>query len=319
MGGRQALGCGGLPRRHRPAHRGLCVGEQGDARHGPHCRPPPGGGAVEQPERCGTGGGVSACPASAEQLRATFDLAGRTAFVTGGASGLGQLSALGLAAFGADVVLCDLDGNDTYRTASQVAVETGRRCVGWQLDVTDAGQVEDVVARVEDEVGAIDICVNSAGINHRELAADLAVDDFRRVLDVNLVGTFQCAQAVGRRMVARRSGKVINLASVLGLTGATHQAAYASSKGAVIQLTKVLAMEWVSHNVQVNALAPAHVATPLTDELTPELRQRALERIPQHRFAESHEIVAPVVFLASRASDFVTGSTLPFDGGWTAA
>lgn len=256
---------------------------------------------------------------SAAELRATFDLAGRTAFVTGGASGLGHLSALGLAAFGADLVLCDRDGDGAAAVARQIAAETGRRCVGWALDVTDAAQVTDVVARAEDEVGAIDICVNSAGINHRALALDLSVDDFRRVLDVNLVGTFQCAQAVGGRMVARGSGKVINLASVHGLTGGSHQSAYASSKGAVIQLTKVLAMEWVPHNVQVNALAPAHVVTPLTDTLTPELRQQALDRIPQHRFAESHEIVAPVVFLASRASDFVTGVALPFDGGWTAA
>lgn len=262
---------------------------------------------------------MSTSPVSAEHLRSTFDLGGRTAFVTGGASGIGQLSALGLAAFGADVVVCDLDGDGAARTATTVAAETGQRCVGWQLDVTDAEQVADVVARAEDEVGAVDICVNSAGINHRAVAVDLAVSDFRRVLDVNLVGTFQCAQAVGRRMVARRSGKVINLASVFGLTGGTHQAAYASSKGAVIQLTKVLAMEWVPYNVQVNALAPAHVVTPLTDGLTPELRQLALDRIPQHRFAESHEIVAPMVFLASRASDFVTGSALPFDGGWTAA
>lgn len=261
---------------------------------------------------------ASAAPSAAE-LRSAFDLTGRTALVTGGASGLGRMSVLGLASFGADVVVCDLDGAGAARTAETTATATGRRCLGWGIDVTDSGQVERIVARTVETFGGIDVCVNSAGVNHRALALDLATADFRRVLEVNLVGTFLCARAAGRRMIERGSGKIINMASVLGHSGQRCQAAYAASKGAVIQLTKVLALEWAPYHVQVNALAPAHLATPLTHGLSPDLREETLARIPQHRFADSREIVAPVVFLASPASDFVTGTSLPFDGGWSAA
>lgn len=256
---------------------------------------------------------------SPSELRSRFDLTGDVAVVTGGASGIGRTAAWGLAAFGADVVVCDLDTDGAAAEAARIASDTGRRCVGLGVDVTDPRAVERVVTDVADSFGRIDVCVNSAGINHRRPALELSLSDFRRVVEVNLVGTFVCAQAVGHVMVAQGRGKIVNIASIIGHFGLPRQAAYAASKGGVVQLTKVLALEWAPHHVQVNALAPAHVTTPLTAELSPELRAEALARIPQHRFADADEIAAPIVFLASRASDFLTGASVPFDGGWSAA
>lgn len=255
---------------------------------------------------------------SIETLRRGFDLSGRIALVTGAASGLGAAIARGFAAFGADVVLADANEGEASRLAARIRDETGRTAVSVGVDVTDEHEVAAMVTRALEVFSTVDICVNSAGLNRRLPALELPVADFQRVVDVNLRGTFLCAKAVGAIMVAARRGKMINLASVLGHTALPSQAAYASSKGAVIQLTKVLALEWAPHNVQVNALSPAHFETPLTRSLTEHQRIEALERIPQGRFGEVHEIVAPAVFLASPASDFMTGAALAFDGGWLA-
>lgn len=253
-----------------------------------------------------------ALPAAAE-VRGAFDLTGRRAIVTGGASGLGRMIAWGLACHCADVAVAD------RAPAEEVAerIEAlGRRSAVIAIDVIDEAQVEAGVAAAAEALGGLDICVNGAGVNHRVPALELDVADFRRVLDVNVTGTLMCATAAARRMAD--GGKVINLASVLGHTGLPRQAPYAASKAAIVNLTRVLALEWVERGIQVNALCPAHHETPLTAQLAPALREEALAHIPQRRFAAAAEIIGPAVFLASSASDFMTGASLLFDGGWTA-
>ena len=271
----------------------------------------PGGGSESDED------GLAALP-DARAARARFDLDGKVAFVTGAASGLGRAIAWGLACFGADVAVCDLNAPGAQAAAGEIGTRLGRRTLAVELDVTDAAQVDAAVARVVGELGRIDVCVNSAGINHRREALELAPGDFRRVLDVNLTGTLLCATATARDMLRRRRGKVINLASVLGHSALPRQAAYAASKHGVVGLSRVLALEWAPHGIQVNALAPAHHDTPLTQQLPPELRAEALARIPQRRFPAASEIIPPAVFLATSASDFMTGASLNFDGGWSA-
>jgi NAD(P)-dependent dehydrogenase (short-subunit alcohol dehydrogenase family) len=251
-------------------------------------------------------------------VRGLFDLTGRRAIVTGGASGLGRAIAWGFACAGADVAVCDRAREGAEALAARIERDLGAATAAIAMDVTDERAVDAGVAAAVDAIGGLDVCVNGAGINHRRAAFDLDPAAFRRVLDVNVTGTLLCATAAARRMAESGGGKVINLSSVLGHGGLPRQAAYASRKAAIVNLTRVLALEWVEHGIQVNALSPAHHDTPLTQQLPPELREEALARIPQGRFAAAAEIIGPAVFLASSASDFMTGASLLFDGGWTA-
>jgi len=188
------------------------------------------------------------------------------------------------------------------------------------LDVTDEASCDAAAESVVSRLGALDILVNNAGINIRKPFLELEPEEFDRVLGTNLRGYFLCARAAGRHMVARGSGKVINISSILGRVGLPTQTAYASSKGGIEQMTRVMALEWATLGVQVNAIAPTYFETELTRPLfeDPERNAFITERTPMGRWGQPHELAGAVIFLASRASDYITGHTLVVDGGWTA-
>ena len=255
-----------------------------------------------------------------EGIQDIFRLDGQRAVVTGAASGLGKMIALGFAHFGADVACADIDPEGTRATEEEIS-RLGRESLSVQVDVRDWESVRSSAREIESWAGGVDIAVNVPGINRRKPVLELKPEEFSEVLEVNLKGVFHCAKAYGGLMVSAGRGKIVNMASIFGLVAMERQGAYAASKGAIVQLTKVLALEFASHNVQVNALAPAYFTTPLVRQIMEDEAwyEDVVGRIPQGRFGEPWEIIGPALFLASRASNFVTGTTVTVDGGWTAA
>lgn len=248
-----------------------------------------------------------------------FDLQGRVALVTGAASGLGRAIAVGLAGAGATVVCTDRDAEGADRTAAEIGEGGGKACHA-RVDVTRPAEVSEVVTSVARDLGGLHILVNSAGITRLAAAEDMAPDDWKAVLDVNLTGTFTCCQAAGRVMLAQGDGSIVNLASIAGLVGLARTPAYCASKGGVANLTRALAVEWAKRGVRVNAIAPCMFETPLLLEAY-EREQRvrdSVARIPMGHMGKPEELVGAAVFLASGASSMVTGHVLAVDGGWLA-
>jgi NAD(P)-dependent dehydrogenase (short-subunit alcohol dehydrogenase family) len=250
----------------------------------------------------------------------SFRVDGRIALITGGARGLGRTMASALAEAGADVALAGRNAQACEEAARAIADATGRRARAFGADVTRQADVERLAAEVESALGPIDILVNNAGTNIRGPIEQLSEADWDTVIDTNLKGPFLCARAVGPRMVKRGWGRVINLASVLGVIALAGRAPYASSKAGVINLTRVLALEWAGTGVTANAICPGAFATEMNRQLLddPVKYQEFVKRIPMGRWGELEELAGAVVFLASDASTYVTGSALFVDGGWTA-
>jgi len=259
---------------------------------------------------------VSTSAGSAADL-GPFSLVGRTAIVTGAGRGLGQGIALGLARAGADLVLVGLP--DTQQETRDAVAAMGREVQVVDLDMGD----HPACQRAAEQLVAdrrIDILVNNAGIISREDSASVTLDDWAHVLDVNLTGLFLLTQGVGRSMIAQGSGKVISIASLLSFQGGIRVASYTATKHAVAGLTRALANEWARYGVQVNAIAPGYMATDNTGPLRADPARSAaiLERIPAGRWGTPDDVAGAAVFLASGASDYVTGHVLVVDGGWMA-
>lgn len=248
-----------------------------------------------------------------------FDLSGKVAIVTGGAGGIGQALALGLADAGADVVVASRDITKLKTVAEQIKTR-GRKSLAISTDVTDENSVKALVENTLKTFPHIDILVNGAGLAIRKPADSFPVDEWQKVMDVNTRGTFLCCQAVGKVMLNQNNGKIINISSVRGRYGLpAGYAAYCASKGAVDTLTRTLACEWAKHNILVNAIAPTVIETELTKELLADVEyaKTMKARIPMGRWGVTDDLIGPCVFFASDASNFVTGQILYIDGGVT--
>ncbi|CAA0080239.1 2-dehydro-3-deoxy-D-gluconate 5-dehydrogenase [Mycolicibacterium vanbaalenii] len=246
-----------------------------------------------------------------------FDLTGRTAVVTGASRGIGQAIAAGLLRAGADVVT--LQRAEPGPELHAVAAQRGRRLSHQGIDLASEESITEAVTSVLD-AGRVDILVNNAGTQIRHDAVEFPLADFDTMLAVNLRSVFQLCQGFGAPMLRRGEGKIINLASLLSFQGGYRVPAYAAAKGAVAQLTKALCNEWAAHGVNVNAVAPGYVSTDMNEALIADsARNEAISvRIPAGRWATPDDMAGAVLFLASRASDYVHGAVIPVDGGWLA-
>ncbi len=248
-----------------------------------------------------------------------FDLTGKVAVVTGGNGGIGLGMALGMAEAGAAVVLSGRDAAKAETALAELAA-LGARAAFVAADVTRAEACRDLVAETVAQFGRLDILVNNAGTSIRKMPQDLSEADWHHVLDTNLTGAFLCSQAAYPAMVAAGGGKMINIGSMMSLFGAPYAAAYAASKGGIVQMTRALATAWAKDNIQVNAVLPGWIDTELTRGARRQvegLHERVEARTPAGRWGVPADMAGIAVFLAGKGSDFVTGTAIPVDGGFS--
>jgi 2-deoxy-D-gluconate 3-dehydrogenase len=252
-------------------------------------------------------------------MKDLFSLAGRKAIVTGAAAGLGRGMAEALHEAGAELCLVDLSPR-TAAVAAEIAAAGGPRAGAVVADLSRRGEAERAFAEAHAFLGGLDVLVNDAGTQARHPSEDFPLEDWDRVIEVNLTATFRLCQLAGRVMLAQGRGKIVNVASMLSFFGGLTVPAYAASKGGVAQLTKTLSNEWAPRGVCVNAIAPGWMATALTTALqgNPQREPEILARVPMHRWGTPDDLKGAVVFLASPASDYVSGIVLPVDGGYLA-
>ena len=248
-----------------------------------------------------------------------FDLSGKTALVTGGNGGIGLGIARGLAGAGANIVVAARNQAKTEEAVREISA-LGVGAIGVTMDVMDEDSVSEGVSAAVSEFGGINILVNNAGIGIRKPPQDYSLEEWRQVVGINLDGTFLCSREVYPHMKNAGAGKIINIGSMTSVFGSDWVAAYSASKGGVVQLTKSLAVAWAEDNIQVNAILPGWIHTDLTAPIRSQFAERyeyIRSRIPHGRWGEPDEMGGAAVFLASAASDYVTGVSLPVDGGYT--
>lgn len=247
-----------------------------------------------------------------------FSLTDKVAIVTGASKGLGYGVALALADAGAHVVVTSRSLERAVPVADEIR-EMGRDALPLELEVRSLESIDAMVEATTDRFGQIDILVNNAGINIPEPALEITEEHWDRLMDINLKGLFFCSQRVGQVMVSQNQGKIINIGSQMGFVGGKLRAAYCSSKGGVVQLTKVLAIEWAKHGVNVNGVAPTFLKTPFTAAMfeNREFYEEVVGNILFGRLGEVEDVLGAIVFLSSSAADLITGHTILVDGGWT--
>jgi gluconate 5-dehydrogenase len=250
-----------------------------------------------------------------------FSLKGKTAIVTGGGTGLGLQMALGLAEAGANLVICSRKLEKCREAAGRIE-SLGVKALGLRCDINREDEAENVVKAAIDEFGRIDVLVNNSGRTWGAHVEDLELENWKKVIDVNVTGTFILTQKAGREMIRQRSGKIINIVSYAGLMGTDPEylnaIAYNTSKGALVAFTKDLAVKWAGYGIQVNAIAPGWFGTEMTKWSMEHQSKRMLDRIVQKRFGGEDDLKGAILFLASKASDYITGQILCVDGGLTA-
>jgi NAD(P)-dependent dehydrogenase (short-subunit alcohol dehydrogenase family) len=249
-----------------------------------------------------------------------FRLDGKIALVTGGNRGLGKEMSLALAQAGANVAIISRRAEEAQAAAKEIAAATSKNCRGYACDVAVAEQVEALIAQLIKDFGRVDILVNNAGINVRGPIEKISVEDFRRVQETNLTGPWLLCKALATHFKERRSGRVINVGSTLSIISLADRTPYATSKGAILQLTRTLALEWAPFGVTVNCIMPGPFGTEMNQVLLkdPKVYQEFIAKIPLGRWGNLDEIGGLVVFLAGDASSFITGAGITIDGGWTA-
>ena len=243
-----------------------------------------------------------------------MELKGKVALVTGAAQGIGKAVTLLLARHGADVIVADINMEKAEETAREVQA-MGQQAVAVKLDVTRLQEVEATVETALQKFGKIDILINNAGIARDKLILRMTEEDWDAVLGVNLKGTFNCTKAVIKHMSKQRSGKIVNIASVVGEMGNPGQANYAASKAGVIGLTKTIAREFAQRGINVNAIAPGYIQTPMTDALPEKAKEELKRMIPMERLGQAEDVAQAVLFLVSEASSYITGNVLKVNGG----
>ncbi len=243
-----------------------------------------------------------------------IDISGKTALVTGGGRGIGREIALKLANAGADVSISDIDKSTAEKT-KEVIESLGRKSLALEADVSNGESVNSMVSNFLEYFGKIDILINNAGITRDGLILRMKENDWDAVLNVNLKSCFLCCKAIAKPMIRAQKGKIVNIASVVGLMGNAGQVNYSASKAGMIGLTKTLAREFAGRSINVNAVAPGFIESAMTDKLSDQNKQNFIDRIPMKKLGQPEDIANAVLFLVSPLSDYITGQTITIDGG----